>query len=1232
MKRTLLTALTLFSTLALGSAVDDRFIQLRSNTSIRARNAADTGVVNLLKADPADSVVLANALSVDSSGAVSLSSSPLTLANLSSDPGTASTGDVYFNSVSNKIKFYNGSSWVTIEDTDTGITALTGDVTASGSGTQAASVVRIQSIPVSASAPTSGQILKYNGSQWAPGTDLGITALTSDVTASGVGSQAATVVKIQGRSVSSSAPSANQYLKWNSVSTTWEPVTVPSGVSGAVQFSDGSGNFSSDAANFFWDDTNNRLGLGTNAPAYTFDSTGQARNLGHMAIGNNAVVDANSMLNFLTYSSNLVIDETSTVNNKDEVDATTISLNYNPATDALTTGVSGVDVNVEVDASNAQHLAFMNAVNSVVATFGSGLIDTQMSVLVGAGNQGTGTITDNYGIYLNNGNIGGGVITNNYGLYIDNIQGTNTWGIYQNDATAKNYFAGNVGIKTATPGSALDVKGEVRLSGATSGYVGLSSTATPTSYSLVLPAAQGAAGKTLSNDGSGNLSWVTPASSTWASTKAYSTDTFSSDNSVSLATAISYPSGGTGSDAFRYIATDDNDGTVGDGSVASLNIQSGSYTGMGAFTSIPGGDLNLFAGANHQTGAPLGQVTGGNLNLFAGTAVGSGDGGQITINGGLASHGGNGNGGGVIIAGGSPAGTGQIGPITLTSSVTQMNSPSMILPTATSDAAAGAQGWFYYNTSTNQVRIHDASVWKDFGAAPTGDPNTVAFFDGSGNLTDSVSFAWDGSALTVPGAIGFLNSGFQVSFVAPTLAASTAYILPAADGGSGDVLSTDGGGNLSWIPQSGGTPTGDPNTMSFFDGGGALTDQVDFTWDGSTLQTPGNIMPEATGTRNIGSSSVEYLASWGRAFKGITNVLVQAVSGTATIQGSTAVTLSNGTNNVSFTGTSFNPSVNNAISLGGAANNIFSLMRARNFGAGDGTSTLLQMDGTAGQTFPGGQSISAALRNSSNTGTHIGIFSANNATANTVATGNMYIGTGNKTAGNANSGDMILRVGTPFGTGVRGTLAFQNGSEGTAHYLWGSTDTTGKGAWVGSLQDAASVVSVDYLSRQLNDSSAVKAIDYEARQMFDSSGNASEDFTARTLYTSGVQPSVDWENHIDFDNGGQNSLTWDARQFTASDGSTVVLDYSNPAGVNLNSTVITNPAGGTVTVPSLAGTLNVVDARVTTSSLVVAEVIQNDVTAKIANVVPNAGSFDINMQAAPTLNTSVRYVIFENPN
>jgi hypothetical protein len=54
------------------------------------------------------------------------------------------------------------------------------------------------------------------------------------------------------------------------------PIVNPSGVAGAIQFSNGSA-FASDAANFFWDDTNNRLGVGTNAPGQSIETTGGIR-------------------------------------------------------------------------------------------------------------------------------------------------------------------------------------------------------------------------------------------------------------------------------------------------------------------------------------------------------------------------------------------------------------------------------------------------------------------------------------------------------------------------------------------------------------------------------------------------------------------------------------------------------------------------------------------------------------------------------------------------------------------------------------------------------------------------------------------------------------------------------------------------------------------------------------------------------------------------------------------
>jgi hypothetical protein len=75
----------------------------------------------------------------------------------------------------------------------------------------------------------------------------------------------------------------------------------PSGGAGAIQFSDGSA-FASDAANLFWDDANNRLGVGINAPTVPFDVNGNVRfrnnvNLnGQIFNVNSGIVDVNGIL------------------------------------------------------------------------------------------------------------------------------------------------------------------------------------------------------------------------------------------------------------------------------------------------------------------------------------------------------------------------------------------------------------------------------------------------------------------------------------------------------------------------------------------------------------------------------------------------------------------------------------------------------------------------------------------------------------------------------------------------------------------------------------------------------------------------------------------------------------------------------------------------------------------------------------------------------------------------
>jgi len=81
------------------------------------------------------------------------------------------------------------------------------------------------------------------------------------------------------------------------------------GVNGSVLFSDGT-TISSDAAHFFWDNVNNRLGILTNTPAYSLDVNGTVRastSLITPVIGNTAGITAN---NTWTYTSNINVPVT----------------------------------------------------------------------------------------------------------------------------------------------------------------------------------------------------------------------------------------------------------------------------------------------------------------------------------------------------------------------------------------------------------------------------------------------------------------------------------------------------------------------------------------------------------------------------------------------------------------------------------------------------------------------------------------------------------------------------------------------------------------------------------------------------------------------------------------------------------------------------------------------------------------------------------------------------------
>ncbi len=88
---------------------------------------------------------------------------------------------------------------------------------------------------------------------------------------------------------------------------------------------------------------------------------------------------------------------------------------------------------------------------------------------------------------------------------VTTLKGNGQWSKTGSDI----YFnTGNVGVGTSAPGSALDVKGTLRFSGSTSGFVGLVPPAVAGSTVYTLPSADGSAGQILKTNGAGVLSWV----------------------------------------------------------------------------------------------------------------------------------------------------------------------------------------------------------------------------------------------------------------------------------------------------------------------------------------------------------------------------------------------------------------------------------------------------------------------------------------------------------------------------------------------------------------------------------------------------------------------------------------------------------------------------------------------------------------------------------------------------
>ncbi|WP_413557986.1 beta strand repeat-containing protein [Bdellovibrio sp. HCB209] len=160
---------------------------------------------------------------------------------------------------------------------------------------------------------------------------------------------------------------------------------------------------------------------------------------------------------------------------------------------ATLTGVAGL-----VEQGGTGIIGNANAIEALISKFAAGNMGSINGVYSHITTSTSGTTDTFRGLYVSTNISGTSTLTNGYGVVIDSMGGTtNSYGIYQNGASDRNYFAGRVGINTATPSAnaKLEVAGSIvstasTVSGAT---VNLS-----TSNTITLTAVGGSA-ITLSN-------------------------------------------------------------------------------------------------------------------------------------------------------------------------------------------------------------------------------------------------------------------------------------------------------------------------------------------------------------------------------------------------------------------------------------------------------------------------------------------------------------------------------------------------------------------------------------------------------------------------------------------------------------------------------------------------------------------------------------------------------------
>ena len=382
---------------------------------------------------------------------------------------------------------------------------------------------------------------------------------------------------------------------------------------------------------------------------------------------------------------------------------------------------------------------------------------------------------------------------------------------------------GNVGIGTTTPGSALDIRGTLRLSGSTSGFVGFAPAAAAGGTTYTLPSADGTSNQVLSTNGSGVLSWIS-ASLDWALAGNSTTDSWNGSSGTRLGTTSAQPlvlattnataqdirfftgAGGanermriTGGGAL-IIGNGDTSGTPAAGNLrgtdaTGTNISAANFTltgGRGTGTGV-GGDLIFSTAAAGLTGSTLNTANErmrilGNGNIGIGTATPQA---RLDVNGGIR------------------------------------------LGNDTSSCTSSNIGTLRYNNESLQICKNNA--WTDSGSGtPTGTPTgTPNYLNVSSNFTQGIDYVItyidsNNNFVPVPTSNGqtiyrILPTTTKTGTISSSTNLSIQFLIVGGGGGGGGRAeqANSGGGGAGGFRTGTGTILSSVNYALQVGGGGA---------------------------------------------------------------------------------------------------------------------------------------------------------------------------------------------------------------------------------------------------------------------------------------------------------------------------------------------------------------------------------------------------------------------------